>query len=71
MANRILTTHVGSLPRPLELLDMMKARLGGAPYDHAAYDVKVRDAVSNIVGKQVDCGIDIVTDGEQSKLGPG
>ncbi len=69
MANRILTTHVGSLPRPLELLDMMKARLGGAPYDHAAYDVKVRDAVSNIVGKQVDCGIDIVTDGEQSKPG--
>jgi len=69
MANRILTTHVGSLPRPLELLDMMKARLGGAPYDRAAYDVKVRDAVSNIVGKQVDCGIDIVTDGEQSKPG--
>ena len=69
MASRILTTHVGSLPRPLELLDMMKARLGGAPYDRAAYDVKVRDAVSNIVGKQVDCGIDIVTDGEQSKPG--
>ena len=69
MPDRILTTHVGSLPRPHALLDMMKARLSGAPYDRAAYDAKVRDAVSDIVGRQIECGIDIVTDGEQSKPG--
>ena len=69
MPNRILTTHVGSLPRPHELLDMMKARLGGEPYDRDAYEAKVRAAVSDIVGKQIECGIDIVTDGEQSKPG--
>jgi len=69
VAKRILTTHVGSLPRPHDLLDMMKARLSGAPYDRAAYDAKVRDAVSDVVAKQVACGIDIVTDGEQSKPG--
>src|SRR6267142_2226865 len=69
MANRILTTHVGSLPRPHDLLDMMKARLSGALYDRAAYDARVRDAVSDVVGKQLECGIDIVTDGEQSKPG--
>ena len=69
MPNRILTTHVGSLPRPHDLLDMMKARLGGAPYDRAAYDAKLRESVSDIVGRQLECGIDIVTDGEQSKPG--
>lgn len=69
MANRILTTHVGSLPRPHELLDLMKARLSGAPYDRAAYDAKVCAAVADVVGRQVDCGIDIVADGEQSKPG--
>jgi len=69
MASRILTTHVGSLPRPRELLDLMKARLGGAPYERAAYDEKVRAAVAEAVGQQVACGIDIVTDGEQSKPG--
>jgi len=67
--SRILTTHVGSLPRPHDLLDMMKLRLGGEVYDEAAYDVRVRDAVSEIVARQVECGIDIVADGEQSKPG--
>jgi 5-methyltetrahydropteroyltriglutamate--homocysteine methyltransferase len=66
---RILTTHVGSLPRPHDLLDMMKTRLSGAAYDQIAYDAKVRDAVFDIVAKQVECGIDIVADGEQSKPG--
>ena len=69
MPGRILTTHVGSLPRPRELLDMMKARLSGAPCDRAAYDAKVRDAVFDIVARQVACGLDIVADGEQSKPG--
>jgi 5-methyltetrahydropteroyltriglutamate--homocysteine methyltransferase len=69
MPDRILTTHVGSLPRPHELLDMMRGRLSGAPYDRAAYDAKVREAVFDIVGRQVECGVDIVADGEQSKPG--
>src|SRR5262245_62847027 len=69
MMSRILTTHVGSLPRPHDLLDMMKVRLGGGAYDETAYEAKVRSAVSEIVARQVECGIDIVADGEQSKPG--
>jgi 5-methyltetrahydropteroyltriglutamate--homocysteine methyltransferase len=69
MPKRILTTHVGSLPRPHELLDMMKARLAGVPYDRAAYDAKIREAVAEAVARQLECGIDIVADGEQSKPG--
>lgn len=69
--NRIMTTHVGSLPRPHDLLDMMKARLTGegkAP-DERAYQSKITEAVAEIVRKQVESGIDIVTDGELSKAG--
>jgi 5-methyltetrahydropteroyltriglutamate--homocysteine methyltransferase len=67
--DRILTTHVGSLPRPHDLLDMMKARLAGASHDEAAYQRRVRDAVAECVRRQADTGIDIVCDGEQSKSG--
>jgi len=66
---RIRTTHVGSLPRPHDLLDQMKARLAGEPYDHERYESRVRRAVAESVRRQVDCGIDIVADGEQSKPG--
>ena len=52
-ADRILTTHVGSLPRPRDLLDLMKARLSGAAYDKAVYDKRVRSAVAECVRKQV------------------
>ncbi len=68
-SSRILTTHCGSLPRPKDLLDLMKAKLNGEAYNAAAYDARVRSAVSDIVHQQVDCGIDIPTDGEQSKQG--
>jgi 5-methyltetrahydropteroyltriglutamate--homocysteine methyltransferase len=68
-AERILTTHCGSLPRPKDLLDLMKAKLDGAPYDHAAYDARVRPAVAESVREQVACGIDVPTDDEQSKPG--
>jgi 5-methyltetrahydropteroyltriglutamate--homocysteine methyltransferase len=67
--DRILTTHVGSLPRPKDLLDLMKARLAGEAYDEAAYDARVRQAVADCVRRQVETGIDVVTDGEQSKPG--
>ena len=61
--------HVGSLPRPHDLLDIMKARLGGEVYDEAAYDARLCNAVFETVAKPVECGIDIVADGEQSKPG--
>src|SRR5262252_5980551 len=67
--DRILTTHVGSLPRPKDLLYVMKARLAGEAYDQAAYDARVRQAVAECVRRQVETGIDIVADGEQSKPG--
>ena len=68
-SDRILTTHVGSLPRTVEVLDAMKARRGGEDVDEAAYRQVVRDGVRNIVKRQVDLGIDVVADGEMSKVG--
>jgi 5-methyltetrahydropteroyltriglutamate--homocysteine methyltransferase len=66
---RILTTHVGSLARPHPLLELMRAKVGGQPYDADEFDRQVREAVTNVIRRQVECGIDIVTDGEQSKAG--
>jgi 5-methyltetrahydropteroyltriglutamate--homocysteine methyltransferase len=66
---RIQTTHIGSLPRPHALLDIMKAKLNHQPYDEQEYKAKLSKAVTDCVKKQVDCGIDIVTDGEFSKPG--
>ena len=66
--DRILTTHVGSLARPTELLDTMKEKENGRPYDHALFDRQVTAAVADRVGRQVEAGIDIVTDGEMSKV---
>jgi 5-methyltetrahydropteroyltriglutamate--homocysteine methyltransferase len=65
--DRILTTHVGSLARPHELLDMIQARLKGRPVDEAEFNATLRKAVEDIVRKQVETGIDIVCDGEVSK----
>ncbi|HEY7065605.1 MAG TPA: cobalamin-independent methionine synthase II family protein [Chloroflexota bacterium] len=67
--DRILTTHCGSLPRPKDLLDLMKARASGEPYDDATYQARVRGAVADIVRQQVEHGVDVVTDGEQGKTG--
>ena len=67
--DRILTTHCGSLPRPVDLLDLMKAKVQGEPYDPETYARRVQSAVAEIVRKQVESGIDIPTDGEQGKLG--
>ena len=68
-SERILTTHIGSLPRPADLLDMMKSRLAGEAVDEAAYDARVGAAVAETIGKQAECGIDVVADGEMSKPG--
>ena len=64
---RILTTHVGSLPRPPALSEMMVARIDGRPVEDARYAQTVRKAVKDCVDWQAKCGIDIVSDGEQSK----
>jgi 5-methyltetrahydropteroyltriglutamate--homocysteine methyltransferase len=65
---RILTTHVGSLPRPKDLLDQMRANLDGRG-DETEYADRIRQAVAESVRQQADHGIDVVNDGEQSKIG--
>jgi 5-methyltetrahydropteroyltriglutamate--homocysteine methyltransferase len=67
--DRILTTHVGSLPRPKPLLDLMTSNAAGDPVDPVGYEEQVRAAVTECVRKQAETGIDILTDGEQSKPG--
>ena len=67
--DRIQTTHVGSLPRPHHLLDLMKARLAKQPVDQKTYDETISRSIAECVRQQVECGIDIVSDGEFSKTG--
>lgn len=69
MAQRILTTHAGSLPRPDDLADMIWARMDGQEVDDAALQARIEAAVAEIVEKQRSAGIDIVSDGEMSKTG--
>jgi 5-methyltetrahydropteroyltriglutamate--homocysteine methyltransferase len=64
---RMLTTHVGSLPRPKKLLELMLAKDAGGTFDPAALAAQVEDAVGDIVRRQVAAGIDVVDDGEQGK----
>jgi len=66
-SERILTTHVGSLPRPADLLDMVQARGEGKAVDEKAHAARLRAAVAEIVRKQIDLGIDIIDDGEFGK----
>src|SRR5437660_9469039 len=66
--DRILTTHVGSLPRPPDLLAMLEARETGQGFDEAAFEARLARAVREIVEQQVVCCIDSVCDGEQSKI---
>jgi 5-methyltetrahydropteroyltriglutamate--homocysteine methyltransferase len=66
--DRILTTHVGSLPRSEDVLNLLEAREGKLAYDAAAFDRAVQQAVSDIVKRQAETGIDIVSDGETSKI---
>ena len=66
--SKILTTHVGSLPRTQEVVDFIFARENGTPYDAGAFDTAMTRAVSDTVGRQVEAGVDIVSDGETSKI---
>jgi 5-methyltetrahydropteroyltriglutamate--homocysteine methyltransferase len=65
--HRILTTHTGSLPRPDALSELLFAKMEGKPHDAAALARLTREAVAETARRQVDLGIDIVSDGEQSK----
>jgi 5-methyltetrahydropteroyltriglutamate--homocysteine methyltransferase len=67
-SHRILTTHTGSLPRPADLVALLNAKELGEDYDGAAYAARVRRAIGEIVAKQIDTGIDVVDDGEHSKV---
>src|SRR5437660_112735 len=66
--DRILTTHVGSLPRPPDLLAFLEARETGREVDQAAFAACLSNAVREVVANQVAAGIDSVCDGEQSKI---
>ncbi|MGH7390313.1 MAG: methionine synthase [Candidatus Rokuibacteriota bacterium] len=67
--DRILTTHAGSLPRPEDVLQLLQARAAGEPVDGQRHAARLRQAVADVVRKQVDLGIDVVDDGEMSKPG--
>src|SRR5688500_16346847 len=66
--DRILTTHAGSLPRPADILEQLAAKQQAA-FDEPGMAERLRGAVADIVRKQVELGIDVVDDGEQSKVG--
>jgi 5-methyltetrahydropteroyltriglutamate--homocysteine methyltransferase len=66
--DRILATHVGSLPRPPDLLRFLEAREAGRAFDQSAFDACLGTAVHEIVEKQVSAGIDSVSDGELGKI---
>ena len=66
--DRILTTHVGSLPRPQEVVDLLFAQDRGDDFDEGKFNETMRRAVADAVNRQAECGIDIVSDGETSKI---
>jgi 5-methyltetrahydropteroyltriglutamate--homocysteine methyltransferase len=66
--DRILTTHVGSLPRSQEVVDLLFAQDRGDTVDEAQFNEVMRRAVGEIVKKQEECGVDVVSDGETSKI---
>ena len=66
-SDRILTTHVGSLIRPPALQEFLRAKQAGKPYDKSAYDACLKDSVAEVVHKQAEVGIDVVSDGEFGK----
>src|ERR1700692_2268249 len=63
-SERILTSHVGSLPRPEKLIALNSQRATGTDTDEAGYQQELRNAVVDLVARQKDCGIDLINDGE-------
>jgi 5-methyltetrahydropteroyltriglutamate--homocysteine methyltransferase len=68
-SERILTTHVGSLPRPDDAVALLLRKDRGEAYDQTEFDRVMRRAVADIVKRQVEIGLDVVSDGETSKIG--
>jgi 5-methyltetrahydropteroyltriglutamate--homocysteine methyltransferase len=66
-SDRILTTHVGSLIRPPALQEFLRAKQTGKPYDQAGYDSCLKESVAEVVRKQAEVGVDVVSDGEFGK----
>ncbi|MBV9131232.1 MAG: cobalamin-independent methionine synthase II family protein [Chloroflexi bacterium] len=62
-----MTTHIGSLPRPEDLRELLLARDQGQPYDQNAFSQRVKSAVADVVDRQVAAGLDVVADGEMGK----
>ena len=67
--DRILTTHVGSLPRPPDLSELLALEDQGGAVDRSGLQTRVAAAVTETVASQVELGIDVVSDGEMSKIG--
>jgi 5-methyltetrahydropteroyltriglutamate--homocysteine methyltransferase len=67
--DRILTTHTGSIARPDDLIELMRARENGLPYDTDAFEARAQAAVAECVRRQVEAGRDVINDGEQRKSG--
>jgi 5-methyltetrahydropteroyltriglutamate--homocysteine methyltransferase len=67
-SSRILTTHTGSLPRPADLVGLLNDKELGSPYNKAALSQRVKRAISDIVDKQSAVSLDIINDGEHSKV---
>ncbi len=67
-SDRILTTHVGSLPRPPDLFDLLTAEDQGKLADPEGLEKRVAQAVADIVAQQVETGVDVVSDGEMGKI---
>ena len=65
--DRILTTHVGSLIRPMPLQEFLRAKQASKPYDQAAYKSCLRSSVGQVVREQAEVGVDVVSDGEFGK----
>jgi len=68
-SNRILTTITGSLARPDDLLEMMRDKENGRPYDKEAFAIRARQAEMETVLREICSGIDVPSDGEQPKGG--
>src|SRR5215203_7140566 len=66
--NRILTTHTGSLPRPPDLVELLNSKETEQNYDTKEVAARVKRAIREIVRRQSDIGIDIIDDGEHSKV---
>src|ERR1700704_3014744 len=65
--DRILTTHTGSLPRTAKVVELLLAEQAKPGARQAEFTAAVREAIAGVVAKQVECGIDVINDGEQGR----